>query len=177
MALGMGDLITVVEYDPRWPALYEEEKARITGAIGSVTVAIEHVGSTAVPGLGAKPIIDIMVGIREFALGVSCVEPLASLGYEHRPDDNIPGRLFFRRFDNKVRTHNLHVTEMGSDFWERHLLFRDYLKAHSEEARRYHELKEALAATYRSDRAGYADAKTGFIESALSKARALKAAG
>lgn len=175
MALGMGDVIAVVEYDPRWPAFYEEEKARIVGAIGSVIVAVEHVGSTAVPGLGAKPIIDIMVGIRDFALGERCVQPLASLGYEHRPDDNIPGRLFFRRFDKEVRTHHLHVTEMGSDFWERHLLFRDFLRAHPEEARAYYELKKALAAEFVTNREGCTEAKTPFIEAAVAKARALEA--
>jgi len=169
----MGGPLIVVDYDPQWPILYEEEKDRILGLIGRLVVAIEHIGSTAVPGLGAKPIIDIMVAVRRLADAEECVEPLQSIGYEHVPEYNeiIPERRYFHKGPAEARTHHLHVVELASDFWERHLLFRDFLRTHPEEAQQYYDLKKELAANYRSDREAYTEAKTAFIESVVDKAR------
>ncbi len=166
--------VVIVDYDPKWPTLYEEEKRRILGVIGDAAIAIEHIGSTAVPGVGAKPIIDIMVGLRDLADAEECVEPLKGIGYEYVPEYNdiIPERRYFHKGPPEGRTHHLHMVELTSDFWERHLLFRDFLRTHSDEAERYYELKKELAARFRSDREGYTDAKTAFIESVVAKARA-----
>jgi len=168
-----GSIITA-NYDPKWPIVYEEEKAKILRAIGNRVVAIEHVGSTAVPGLGAKPIIDIMVGVSHLSDARECIEPLKKIGYEYVPEyeASIPERRYFRKGPSQVpnRHFHLHMVERTGSFWERHLLFRDFLRAHPIVARRYYQLKKELAAKHGSDHEAYTEAKTSFIESVLTKA-------
>jgi len=167
--------VRLADYDPQWPILYEEEKSSILGVIGDFIVDIQHIGSTAVPGLGAKPIIDIMVAIRHLALIEKCVQPLQTIGYEYLGEYGIPGRHYFRKPPGHPHsTHHVHVVERESDFWERHILFRDSLRVHPEEAQRYYALKKELAAKFVSDRDAYTEAKTSFIESVVSKVRASK---
>jgi GrpB-like predicted nucleotidyltransferase (UPF0157 family) len=163
--------VKVVEYDPAWPELYERERDLIGGSLGDLVAAIEHVGSTAVPGLGAKPIIDMMIGLRGLVDGEACVGPLEELGYEYKGEFGIPGRLYFRKIVEGKRRYQIHMVEAGSDFWERHLLFRDYLRGHPDEAVDYYELKVRLAAEFGTDREGYTEAKTEFIRSMEAKAR------
>lgn len=165
------DPVVVVEYDPAWPAAYERERALIAAALGALLLDIEHVGSTSVPGLGAKPIIDIMAGVPSFQEGHRCVGPMERLGYEYKGEFGIPGRHYFRKIQNDVRSHQVHMVEAGGEFWRRHLLFRDYLRSHPDEALRYFELKLRLADEYRHDREGYAEAKSAFIQAALARAR------
>ena len=170
---GGGDIV-VVEYDPSWPARYERERASIVEALDDVMegiAAIEHVGSTAVPGLAAKPIIDIIVGVRELPVVERCVQPLESLGYEYRGElfPGIPGRYYFPK--GNPRSHQLHMVEHRSEFWQRHILFRDLLRERPAVAREYEALKRELAVQYRTDRLAYTEAKTPFIESALARAR------
>lgn len=171
--------VIIVEYDPQWPNMYEDEKARVLDAIGHAVVAIEHVGSTAVPGLGAKPIIDIMVGIPRLADAQQCIEPLRSIGYEYVPEYEVqlPERRYFHKGPAGARTHHLHMVEPTSEFWERHLLFRDFLRAHPEASQHYDALKKELAAKFGPDREGYTEAKTPFIRAVEEKARAAKASG
>ena len=88
--------ITLVEYDPAWPARFEEERSRILGVAGAYIEDVQHVGSTSVPGLGAKPVIDILIGLRDISLVEQCVEPLQALGYEYLGENGIPERHFFR---------------------------------------------------------------------------------
>jgi len=168
----MGGAIEIAEYDPAWPGAFERERAAILGALGDLAFAIEHVGSTSVPGLGAKPIIDIMIGLRELAGHARCVAPLQALGYEHKGEFGIRGRHYFRKPVSGPRTHQIHMVEHRSSFWVRHLLFRDYLRAHPEEVHAYYELKVGLAARFGADVEGYTEAKTEFIRSAEAKARA-----
>ena len=170
----MGYPIIIVGYNPRWPARYEEEKELILGLIGHQVVVIEHVGSTAVPGLGAKPIIDIMVAVSRLADAEECIAPLPGIGYEYVPPSEvgIPERRYFRKGSAEARTHHIHMVERTSDFWERTLLFRDFLRAHPELAQQYYQLKKELAAKYCSDREGYTEAKTPFIECVIARARA-----
>ncbi len=170
--LGMGEAIEIAEYDAAWPAAFEWERGLIADALGGLMLGIEHVGSTAVPGLGAKPIIDITVGIHRLADGEKCVRPLEGLGYEYRGDGEIPGRHYFRKFTRGERTHHLNIVEHEGDFWARHILFRDYLREHPWEAKRYYDLKVRLAERFGTDRLGYTEAKTEFIESVLARARA-----
>ena len=169
----MGEAVTVVRYDPTWPDLYERERVLIARALGDLAVAIEHVGSTAVPELGAKPIIDITLGIHRLADGEKCIRPLEGLGYEYRGDGEIPGRHYFRKFTRGERTHHLNIVEHEGDFWARHILFRDYLREQPQEAQDYYDLKVRLAERFGTDRLGYTEAKTEFIESALARARAV----
>ena len=164
--------VVVVDYDSSWPARYERERASIVAALGDVmegVAGIEHVGSTAVPGLAAKPIIDIMIGVRELPVGERCVEPLESLGYEYRGDAGIPGRYYFRK--GNPRSHHLHMVQHGTEFWQRHLLFRDLLRERPAVAQEYAALKKELAVQYRTDRLAYTEAKTPFIDAALARER------
>ena len=167
--------VKMANYDPNWPKLFEREKTLILGAVGHIVVGIEHIGSTAVPGLEAKPIIDILVAVSHLSDARQCIEPLKTLGYEYQPrlEAVIPERRFFGKgVPPKEQHYHLHMAELTSDFWERHLLFRDYLRAHPEVAHEYAKLKTQLAAEYGRDREGYTDAKTPFIESIVAKARA-----
>lgn len=165
--------VIIVEYNPRWPALYQEEKERILGLIGHRVVTIEHVGSTAVPGLGAKPIIDITIAVHHLTDAEECIEPLTSIGYEYHAEGEagFPERRFLDKKPSGASTHHLHMVELTSDFWERHLLFRDFLRAHPEVAGQYYRLKQELAARYGEDRDGYTEAKTLFIEPVIARAR------
>lgn len=168
----MGPAITIVGYDPQWPGLFEQEQHRIVDALGPVVVAMEHVGSTAVPGLAAKPIIDLMLGVRRLVDAETAAPKLLELGYEYVPQDPIPGRRYFHKGPPGGRTYHLHAAKEGASFWERHILFRDWLRTHPEDDRSYERLKRELAARFGSDRLGYTDAKTEFIEAAVEKARA-----
>jgi len=166
--------VIIVEYDPKWPVIYEQEKAKILGVIGSKVVAIEHVGSTAVSGLGAKPIIDIMVGVADLSDAKECIEPLRSIGYEYVPEyeASMPERRYFRKGPRVPNQHfHLHMVEYKSDFWTRHLLFRNYLRTHAKTAQQYYQLKKKLAGKHGADREGYTEAKTAFIQSVVTKAR------
>lgn len=132
---------------------------------------IEHVGSTAVPGLAAKPIIDIMVGLSGLAQAEARVDALEVLGYEYVPEyeDELPDRRYFRRPATRPRTHHLHCVERGSDFWTRHLAFRDRLREDGRVARAYGKLKVRLAEVHRTDGPAYTAAKSPFIEGVLSR--------
>jgi len=169
--------IEIVDYDPAWPAMYEAEKARILGAIGDHLGVVEHVGSTSVPGLGAKPIIDIMASVDHIAEALVVEEPLAPLGYTYLQEYEtfIPERRFFRRTsDDGVLTHHLHIVETTTAFWDDHVLFREYLKAHPTTARNYEAMKRDLASLV-ADRTAFTDAKTPFIQGVLTRARAWRA--
>ena len=151
--------------------MYEEAAKDIREAIGEHIVAVEHSGSTAVPGLGAKPIIDILIGVRKLSDAGACIEPLEALGYHYVPEyeAEIPDRRYFRR--GRPRTHHVHMVEVGGDFWVNQLLFRDYMRANPEVAREYYALKKRLAEEHREDRDAYTDAKTDFVMGALGRAR------
>jgi GrpB-like predicted nucleotidyltransferase (UPF0157 family) len=170
LAPGIPDPVVVVEYDPGWPAAFQRERERIGGALGDLAVAIEHMGSTAVPGLGAKPIIDIMLGLRGLEDVEACVGPMEDLGYEYKGEFGIPNRHYFRLIQGGLRTHQVHTVERGGEFWRRHLLFRDYLRARPDEAQRYYELKLGLAERHRDDREAYTEAKSEFILAAMERA-------
>jgi len=165
--------VEIIDYDPQWPLLYEKEKRLILDVIGHIVVRIEHIGSTAVLGLGAKPTIDIMVAVNHLKDAERCIEPLQRIGYEYQPKHEVsmPERRFFRKgHPPKEQHYHLHMVELTSDFWKRHVSFRDYLRTHPKVAQEYCELKKALADKYGSDRESYNEAKTSFIESVLAKA-------
>jgi len=171
----MSKPVEIADYDPEWAALFEKEKRRILKVIGNNVVRIEHIGSTAVPGLGAKPIIDIMVAVDCLSDAEKCIVPLRSIGYEYVPRHEavIPERRYFRKgHPPKEQHYHLHMVEFKSDFWKKHLLFRDYLRTHPKVAQQYYELKKTLAATHGSDHEAYTEAKTSFIESVIAKAKA-----
>ena len=170
--------VYLVEYDYDWPALFTDERDRIVGVLGADSIAVEHIGSTAIPGMAAKPIIDIMVMVDDIETGSIYFEPLKTLDYHYYPygEDIFPERRWFCKPDPIERTHHLHLVERNTPFHRDHLLFRDYLRTNADAARRYESLKRCLAERYPDDRDGYSDGKSDFVASILSTVRA-KAAG
>lgn len=165
----MSDEIALHPYDPRWPALYEEERPRILAAVGALALAVAHVGSTAVPGLDAKPIVDIVLVVPSKDDFDAVSAALRPLGYLEWP---YPEQRFHMKLVDGVRTHHVHAVPRDSDFLERHLLFRDYLRAHPDVARAYLCLKRELVARHRTDREAYTDAKSAFVRTVEDAARA-----
>ncbi|MFC2012211.1 GrpB family protein [Chloroflexota bacterium] len=166
--------IIIVKYNSRWPRMYEKEKTRILNAIGNKIATIEHIGSTAVPGLGAKPIIDMMAAVRRMPDSLYCVNPLQTLGYKYFFCPEFPERCAFIDGTIGGAPHHLHMTEFMSDFWKEKLLFRDVLCAKPDIAQEYYQLKKIWAARYGADRdkyESYTEAKTQFIQSVLTKAQ------
>ncbi len=161
--------VIVVDYDPAWPRLFEGLRDRVVAALGDLVVAVEHVGSTAVPGLPAKPIVDLDVVILTAAELPAAIERLATLGYVHRGDLGIPGREAFSR-PLDTPPHHLYVCAWDSAELRRHLLFRDYLRTDPEDARAYGALKRQLAARFRDDREAYTEAKSAFVAEILRRA-------
>ena len=178
------DEIALVEYDPRWPELFAAEAARVRAALGEdLVVAVEHFGSTAVPGLSAKPVIDMLIGVHSVAEARKRAVPaLGALGYAFWHDNPNAAHLFFVKGlpPNGPRTHHIHMVEPEtfrdpkneeSLFWDR-LLFRNYLRAHPDEARRYEAVKRDLAARFPDDREAYTGGKTEYVNGVMQKARA-----
>jgi GrpB-like predicted nucleotidyltransferase (UPF0157 family) len=171
-----GGPIVVADYDPAWPAKFEQERATLRGVLGSLVVTIEHFGSTSVPGLPAKPIIDLLVGVRSLIEArAHCIEPLQALGYTYVPEYEswLPGELFFRKGMPGPWTHHVHIMEPSNPRWREFLLFRDYLRAHPKVASAYAERKRALAAEFADDIASYRTGKTAFVTAVMAKARAM----
>jgi len=164
--------ITIVPYNPSWPVFYEREKRRILQVIGECVVDIDHIGSTAVPGLSAKPIIDIMAGLRGPSDAEACLPILGESGYDDVTPEPEEDDWFYclGRGVHGIGVH-LHLVKAGSQFQERHILFRDCLRTSQEDARRYQVLKERLAFEYGDMREEYTIAKTEFIESIIEKAK------
>ena len=162
-------IVRLENYDPQWPVYYHEERAAILSATFPASPALEHIGSTSVEGLCAKPIIDIMIGIDNFEQGFLLVPGLERLGYEFKGECGIPRRHFFTK-GNPV-THHVHMVEKGSDFRVEHLLFRDYLRNNPRERQKYAALKRRLERLFPRDRDRYTDSKAAFIQTAIRKAR------
>ena len=165
----MPEPVIIVDYDPQWPELFEELRAPVVAALGELVVIVEHVGSTAVPGLAAKPIIDMDVVVPSVADIPEAIRRLASLGYVHRGDLGIAGREAFTAPAGKPR-HHLYACALDSEELRRHRSFRDYLLTHLDEARAYEALKRAAARRFAEDRAAYNEAKTRFVEAVLQRA-------
>jgi GrpB-like predicted nucleotidyltransferase (UPF0157 family) len=168
--------IYLAAYDPHWPEVFEVEKKLILDAIGEWIVAIEHVGSTSIPGIAAKPVIDICVGVRSIGEAYKTIFPLSELGYRCMGEAGIPERLYFKKPDDSKslripgavpRTHQIHMYETSNPEWQRHLAFRDYLRGHGEAREEYEALKRRLATEYGNDIEAYADAKSEFVERIL----------
>jgi GrpB-like predicted nucleotidyltransferase (UPF0157 family) len=165
--VGAEEPIRIVPYDPSWPLRFEEERAALRAAIGDWAVGgIHHVGSTAVPGLEAKPIIDILVGVHDLETSRSCFDPLIALAYVYAPYRSEEMHWFCKPGPRR-RTHHLHVVPAGSSRFRDELAFRDYLRSHSEVASEYGVLKCALARQFEHDREAYTAAKADFVQATL----------
>jgi GrpB-like predicted nucleotidyltransferase (UPF0157 family) len=164
----MPEPVVIEEYDPRWPHLFEELRAPVVAALGDLVVAVEHIGSTSVPGLAAKPIIDMDVVVPSVADIPDAISRLATLGYVHQGDLGIPGREAFASPAGKPR-HHLYVCPLGGEELRRHCSFRDHLLTHPDDARSYADLKRAAALRFTDDRSAYTEAKSRFVESVLQR--------
>jgi GrpB-like predicted nucleotidyltransferase (UPF0157 family) len=163
--------VIIVPYNLHWPQQFEEEKARLLADIGDYVVSIEHIGSTAVPGLAAKPVIDILIGVRSLQDATLFIPPLEARGYEYVPDyeDEMPFRRYLHRKINREHTHHLHMVEPSTRFYKVQMAFRDFLRAHPKTRDAYADLKLELAKKYRNNREAYTDSKGNFIRGILAK--------
>ena len=159
--------IVVSEPDRSWAAAFGAERERIAAALGDAAAGIEHIGSTAVPGLPAKPIIDIVVALHDMAAAPDCIPALEGIGYQRAPGGDFEGRLFLRRIGTDGgATHHLSLTPLGGGYWVDHLAFRDALRANPDLCRRYGDLKRRAAAQH-EDVEDYTRAKTELVRDAL----------
>ena len=151
----MEKTVKIEEYNPDWVWIMEVLK--------NDSLCVEHIGSTSVIGLGAKPILDIMAGVRHLAEVDTFIEPLKSIGYEFVPHKEFPERRFFRKGRWRAGTHHLHIYRFGSEQWKNQLSFRDYLRSHTDVRKQYQQLKMSLAEKHPADIVGYTKAKAPFI--------------
>jgi GrpB-like predicted nucleotidyltransferase (UPF0157 family) len=163
-----GDTIRVVDYDPEWPLRYERWQARLRSLLGDTARRIEHVGSTSVPGLPAKPIIDIQLSVDDVGAEASYVPQLEQAGVQLRSRDDV--HLYFRPYAGLPRDVHIHVCGTGSDWEREHLLFRDYLRTHDGARRRYAAAKREAARMWSDDGWAYTDAKSEVILAILADA-------
>jgi GrpB-like predicted nucleotidyltransferase (UPF0157 family) len=163
-------IVRLAEYDANWPRLFEAEKRLIERALAPFAPRIEHVGSTSVPGLPSKPIIDVAIALDGLRDAEACVAPLALLGYEYKGENGVPGRLFFAKGAPR-RTHHIHMVEAGGTLWRDYLHFRNYLRENPPATREYAALKRRLAGEFPADREAYTKAKEPFIRRVLDTAR------
>lgn len=163
-------MITLTPYSTEWPNLFEQEKAKLIEALRPLHPNIEHIGSTAIPGIHAKPIVDIFIGVPEMNL-TDLIPKLGSLGYQYQPF-LLPEKelhCFEKNNANGIRTHQIHIVKYPSCWWDKHILFRDYLRIHPEDAKAYEVLKLELAKLHETNRT-YAFAKTDFCQAIDKKA-------
>lgn len=168
MPLGLSQhRVEIHPYDSEWPNLYTVEANRLYEALGEWALQIEHIGSTAIPGMPSKPIIDIAIGVEDFDQAFDTIPLMAELGYNFRGEQGVARRHFF--ILGKPRTHHVHMIELDSLGWRQRIGFRDYLRANPDAAQQYIDLKQQLAAANPRDIASYSNGKEPFIDAILSK--------
>lgn len=161
-------------YAPDWPRHFEDEAAALRAALGADAAAVEHIGSTAVPGMPAKPVIDIAILLRDGIAPESCAVKLRAAGYAYEGEHGLPGRHFFVKGD--PATHHVHVVSPGSRHWDRWIRFRELLRRDASVRERYGKLKRRLAAKFADDRNSYTAAKDPFIDNALRRGSGIETA-
>ena len=161
--------VVLVPYDPLWSEEFRVEADRIARACDELEIRLEHIGSTAIPGLSAKPIIDIAAGVPPRVDRTLYIQTLKELGYEHLGAHGIPGRDYFRR--GRPQSHHVHMYSWSNDNWHDHLTFRDYLRANPSVMVEYEILKRQLAMAHADDRRKYQADKGPFIQAVLRQAR------
>ena len=166
----MDQKIIIKPHQKEWHEEYLKERCKLNVLLGEEMIAIEHIGSTAVEGLGAKPLVDMMIGVTDLRITDKWIEDLSKIGYEYVPKETSNWR-FFRKGKWRAGTHHIHVYIYNSDEWRNNLLFRDFLKKHEWARKEYRELKEVLAATYPFDRVSYTNAKAPFIQNIIKLAK------
>lgn len=160
----MASLYTFTDYSPDWPAEFEREAARLRTLLGDELVFVHHIGSTSVPGLAAKPIIDLLPEVRSLALIDELTPVFEQAGYVAKGENGLPGRRYFTKDHDDYRTHNIHIYQAGDPDIERHLAFRDYLRSHAQVRDEYAVLKRAIFARRSADIAAYSADKDAWIK-------------
>ncbi|WP_377273363.1 GrpB family protein [Peterkaempfera sp. SMS 1(5)a] len=158
----MGEPIEIVPYDPAWPAMFARWGVALRAALGDAAARIDHIGSTSVPGLAAKPVIDIQISVASLEPPDAFLDPLTAMGFVYRVDNPERTKRYFREPPKQRRTH-VHVRQLGSFSQQFPLLFRDYLRCHTSAATEYAAAKRHCAAKFRHDRPGYVQAKDAFV--------------
>jgi len=156
-------------YNPAWEELYKKEEKLLRPIVGKYALDIQHTGSTSIPGAKAKPIIDIIIGVKNLKDGEKFIRPLELLGYEYKHNAGIKGRHFFAKGSKTEKTHHIHIVKLGGKLWKDQVIFRDYLRKHKEVVAEYNKLKEGLAKKYENDREKYTAPKDNFIKSILKR--------
>ena len=169
----LGEPVELSPYSPMWPAVFGIERDRLNAIFGADAVVVEHVGSTSVPGLGAKPIIDVMLGAATLLVVERHIPDLVATGYVYVPEFEkaLPERRYFSKRHGQPGRFHLHAVVYDSPFWRRTLAFRDALRANEALAAEYWKVKKRLATRYPNDRGAYTDAKGDFIRSVLEATR------
>jgi GrpB-like predicted nucleotidyltransferase (UPF0157 family) len=162
--------VGIVSYNPNWKEIYKEESKKIKNVLSDIIVDIHHIGSTAIPGIKAKPVIDILVEVKDIEAVDRYNNKMEELGYEVMGEYGIPKRRFFRKGGNN-RTHHIHIFQVGNEEIERHINFKEYLIAHPDKAREYSKLKEKLTNKYTYDVENYTNGKSDFIKEIDRKAK------
>lgn len=160
-------IVRLVAYSPRWPLEFERVRGCVAKALGDLALRVEHVGSTAVPGLVAKPIIDVAIGVRDGDAATQTIPLLVAAGFEFRGDAGSSGGLVFVEGPEERRTAHLHVVTAASTQWRAYEAFRDRLRNDSAARRDYAAVKQRLTAAHSHDRSAYTNGKASFIEQLL----------
>jgi len=162
--------IEVVSYNSNWKGMYKEEEEKIKNVFSDIIIDIHHIGSTAIPGIKAKPVIDILVEVKDIEVVDQHNHKMEELGYEAMGEYGITKRRFFRKGENN-RTHHIHIFQVGNVEIERHINFKEYLIAHPDKGREYSKLKEKLTNKYTYDVENYTNGKSDFIKEIDRKAK------
>jgi GrpB-like predicted nucleotidyltransferase (UPF0157 family) len=160
--------IHIEEYNPEWVRQFIYEKEQLCNALGDKVLGIEHIGSTSIPGIWAKPIVDIMIGVNSLPLEKSFIAKLIELGYENLGEAGVSGRIYFRKRSPKA--YNVHITQFGNLIWKNNIFLRDFLLSNKDEAMRYSELKKNIMAEGVNNLLEYSERKADFINEILKKA-------
>lgn len=155
--------VTLCPFSQEWSLLFEEEKVNLYKTIGAYVVDIQHVGSTSIKDMQSKPIIDIVVGLKDFNDGFKLIDKIEALGYHFKGSLGNSNRFFFWKGSEDSNTHNLHITEYNDENWNNQVLFRDFINSHEDYKNKYLKLKMELATTYKEDRSIYTKKKSEFI--------------
>jgi len=172
LGLGKGK-VELRAYDPRWADLGDAERRKVTTVLQELAKDVQHVGSTAIPGLASKPILDIAVALRPDADGGEIRRRMTQAGYDYQGDQGPDGGLLFVRSKDGVRTVHVHMVDENDPEWDRYLVFRDYLRKRPDRRSEYEELKRRLAASFPTDRDAYTNGKGRFVKETLQLSRRL----
>jgi GrpB-like predicted nucleotidyltransferase (UPF0157 family) len=168
-------IVQLTPYSPEWTEAYQAEKECIAASLGSSILDIQHVGSTAIPGCWAKPIIDVAIIIENIGKVDACILPLQQIGYDYKGENGIPDRHYFvKRIGGDIHTFHIHMCTPDNQNLQNQIIFRDYLLTHPDKVQAYSQLKLELAERFPTDREGYTESKSSFIENVINVAKQQK---